>query len=60
MKKNSLDVIIKIYTKTISKQLKLDVNKYNSQYRDIDIKKFSLSHDLIQKKGLTTISRQSN
>ena len=34
-----------IYTKIISKQLKLDLQKYNSQYKPIKIKKFELSHD---------------
>lgn len=34
-----------IYTKTISKQLELDLKKYNQQYPEIEIKKFDLSHD---------------
>lgn len=34
-----------IYTKTISKQLELDLKKYNQQYPKIEIKKFDLSHD---------------
>ena len=34
-----------IYTHTISKQLKLDLEKYNSQYKDITIKNFKDSHD---------------
>jgi hypothetical protein len=34
-----------IYTKNISKQLKLDLEKYNLQYKPIEIKKFDLSHD---------------
>ncbi len=34
-----------IYTKTISKQLQLDLAKHNAQYAKIEIKKFSLSHD---------------
>jgi len=34
-----------IYTKTISKQLELDLKKYNQQYAKIEIKKFDLSHD---------------
>ncbi|MCX6075899.1 MAG: ORF6N domain-containing protein [Campylobacterales bacterium] len=38
-------VKITIYTKNISKQLKLDVEKYNSQYKQIELKKFDLSHD---------------
>jgi hypothetical protein len=36
---------ITIYTKNISKQLKLDVEKYNAQYKPIEIKEFDLSHD---------------
>lgn len=34
-----------IYTKTISKQLQLDVDKHNSQYPTIAIKNFTNSHD---------------
>lgn len=36
---------VTIYTKTISKQLNLDLQKYNSQYKPIEIKKFKNSHD---------------
>jgi len=39
------NIKITIYTKTISKQLKLDLEKYNSQYKNIEIKKFNASHD---------------
>jgi phage regulator Rha-like protein len=39
------NVDITIYTKNISKQLKLDLEKYNSQYKPIEIKKFENSHD---------------
>jgi len=39
------DLKITIYTKSISKQLKLDLEKYNSQYNNIEIKKFHSSHD---------------
>lgn len=39
------NVDITIYTKTISKQLKLDGEKYNSQYKPIELKEFNLSHD---------------
>ena len=38
-------VKITIHTKNISKQLKLDVEKYNSQYNPIELEKFDLSHD---------------
>lgn len=34
-----------IYTSKISKQLKLDIEKYNQQYNKIELKKFNLSHD---------------
>jgi hypothetical protein len=34
-----------IYTKNISKQLQLDLKKYNAQYKPIEIIKFDLSHD---------------
>lgn len=36
---------VTIYTKTISKQLILDLQKHNAQYPHIEIKKFDLSHD---------------
>jgi len=39
------DIKVIIYTKTISKQLKLDLERYNSQYNNIEIKKFDNSHD---------------
>jgi hypothetical protein len=39
------DIKVTIYTKTITKQLKLDLEKYNSQYNNIEIKKFDNSHD---------------
>ena len=43
--KRDADIKTTIYTKTITKQLKLDLQKYNEQYERIDIKKFDLSHD---------------
>ncbi len=42
-KNQSIDVTI--YTKSISKQLKLDLQKYNAQYRPIAIKRFNDAHD---------------
>ena len=39
------DINTTIYTSKISKQLKLDIEKYNQQYKKIEIKKFNLSHD---------------
>lgn len=43
--KRDTSVSMKIYTKTISKQLKLDLQKHNAQYPKIEIEKFDLSHD---------------
>jgi len=39
------NIEIAIYTHNISKQLKLDLEKYNSQHKKITVKKFDLSHD---------------
>ncbi len=39
------DITVTIYTQTISKQLKLDLQKYNSQYKNITLKIFKDSHD---------------
>ncbi len=39
------DVNVTIYTKSITKQLKLDLQKYNTQYRPIIIKSFKDAHD---------------
>ncbi len=39
------NIEVTIYTKNISKQLNLDLQKYNSQYKPIEIKKFENSHD---------------
>lgn len=36
---------VTIYTNTISKQLKLDLEKYNAQYNNVIIKTFKNSHD---------------
>ena len=36
---------LQIYTKTISKQLELDLQKHNAQYPHAEIIKFDLSHD---------------
>ena len=43
--KRNNDVNAIIYTKTISKQLSLDIEKHNSQYREIQIKETSKIHD---------------
>jgi len=39
------NIKVTIYTHTFSKQLKLDLEKYNSQYNPITIKTFKNSHD---------------
>lgn len=36
---------IKIYTASISKQLNFDFQKYNSQYKNIELKEFKKAHD---------------
>ncbi|MEA2099225.1 MAG: ORF6N domain-containing protein, partial [Campylobacterota bacterium] len=34
-----------IYTKNLSKQFQLDLEKYNQQYSKIEVKNFASSHD---------------
>lgn len=43
--KRNDNVSLKIYTKQINKQLKLDIEKFSLQYGQIEINEFSLSHD---------------
>jgi hypothetical protein len=43
--KTKKDVNVIIYTKNITKQLSLDLKKYNTQYKTIKIKEFNKSHD---------------
>jgi hypothetical protein len=43
--KRDVKVDMKIYTKNISKQLQLDIEKHNTQYPKIEVIKFDLSHD---------------
>jgi len=45
LSKKNKDVTVTLLTKTISKQLQLDVHKANTQYPTILIKQFSQSHD---------------
>lgn len=45
LSKKSKNVKVTLLTKDISKQLKLDVAKFNQQYPTIDAKIFNLSHD---------------
>ena len=49
------NIRIKIYTQNISKQLKLDFEKYSKQYQNIELKEFKNSHDrflIIDKKDI--------
>ena len=39
------NIKVTIYTQTVSKQLKLDLTKYNKQYNNITLKTFKDSHD---------------
>jgi hypothetical protein len=43
--KRKKEVVVKIFTKEISKQLRLDLKKYNSQYSFISVKEFNNAHD---------------
>jgi len=45
LSKREAKVKATIYTKNITKQLELDLKKYNVQYPTIEIKKFDASHD---------------
>ncbi len=45
LSKRNKDVYVTIFTKDISKQLLLDLTKYNAQYPPINIKEFTQSHD---------------
>ena len=43
--KRKANIKVIIYTKIITNQLKLDLDKFNSQYQKIEIKEFKDSHD---------------
>lgn len=43
--KRKKNVVVTIYTQKISKQLELDVSKFNQQYGQLTIKKMKSSHD---------------
>lgn len=45
LSKRKKNVVTTFYTKSISKQLQLDLDKHNSQYPPIAIKSFAHSHD---------------
>jgi len=39
------NIKVKIFSKNVTKQLQLDIKKYNSQYKPIELKKFDKAHD---------------
>ena len=39
------NIKVKIYTQSINKQLRLDFQKYNSQYKNIELYEFKKAHD---------------
>jgi hypothetical protein len=45
LSKRNKGVKATVFTKTISKQLELDINKHNRQYPEIEVKVFPKSHD---------------
>lgn len=45
LSKRDVKVKVTIYTKNITKQLELDLQKHNAQYPTIELKKFDASHD---------------
>lgn len=45
LSKRNKGVKAEIYTQKITKQLQLDIEKFNAQYEKIEIKQFSKSHD---------------
>jgi len=45
LSKRNPDVAVTIYTSNVSAQLKLDINKYHSQYPKVEVKQFTKSHD---------------
>jgi hypothetical protein len=45
LSKRNKDVMATVFTRTISKQLEVDIKKHNQQYPPIEIKVFAKSHD---------------
>jgi hypothetical protein len=45
LSKRKKEVKVIIFTKNVSKQLALDVDKYNSQYPFIEVREFREAHD---------------
>jgi hypothetical protein len=45
LSKRKTIVTATIYTNSVSKQLKLDLKRFNDQYAAVDVKTFTKSHD---------------
>jgi hypothetical protein len=45
LSKRNSDVTATIYTASVSKQLKLDLKRFNAQYAPVEVKTFTKSHD---------------
>jgi hypothetical protein len=45
LSKRNPNVIAKVYTSTISPQLRLDIERFNTQYPKVEVGKYSKSHD---------------
>lgn len=45
LSKRNKGVRVTIYTKSISKQLKLDLDRFHDQYEPVEVKEFAKSHD---------------
>jgi hypothetical protein len=45
LSKRNYGVHVTIYTKSVSKQLKLDLDRFHEQYEPIEVKEFAKSHD---------------
>ena len=45
LSKRNSDVTATIYTATVTKQLKLDLKRFNAQYPKVEVKTFTKSHD---------------
>jgi len=45
LSKRNSEVTATIYTASISKQLKLDLKRFNAQYPTVEVKTFTKSHD---------------
>ena len=45
LSKRNIDVTATIYTASVTKQLKLDLKRFNAQYPTVEVKTFTKSHD---------------